>query len=257
MEQPVVRIAHKLFSISLVAWGIQQCIAGQIVAGRPPAWPSSLPGEFIVACIVGAWLIINGIAVLLNKKVDVLIPTAIFIVIYCVLRNLWVVLTEGDIGIHLTNFGKGITLTGGLLLVSVTSPRGDRAPRSTDNIVIRTSVYCIGLFLLVSGIQHFIYSDFVKFLVPSWIPFPMFWTYASGVALALSGLCLIIGIKRQQVAYLAGLMIFSWFIILHIPRALHDSNMNEWTAVFEALAFSCILVIIGKSTITTSVFRKH
>ena len=40
-------------------------------------------------------------------------------------------------------------------------------------------------------------------------------------------------------ATLTGIMIFSWVVLLHIPRALADvHNANETTAVFEALAMT-------------------
>jgi hypothetical protein len=43
-------------------------------------------------------------------------------------------------------------------------------------------------------------------------------------------------------------MIFLWFIMLHIPRAIadpHSGNGNEWTSVFEALAFSGIAFLMA------------
>ena len=41
-------------------------------------------------------------------------------------------------------------------------------------------------------------------------------------------------------AALVGAMIFTWLLVLHIPRGITMRNQNEWTAVLEALAFSGI-----------------
>jgi uncharacterized membrane protein len=257
MEGFSFRFACKLIGISLIAFGIQQCITGQLIAGRPPAWPSGIPGELIVSYITGTWLILNGIAILINKKIKSLIPTAICILLYCASQNLFHVLWNGDIGVSLTNFGKGITLASGLLFISVTYAdefNGQKVYKPMDNFLMLFYFYCFGLFLVAGGVQHFIFGDFVKFLVPSWIPFAMFWTYAAGVALALTGLSLITGIKRKLFSQWSSLMIFSWVIILHVPRAFQDiSNQNEWTAVFEALAFSSLLFMISKMTPLTSI----
>jgi hypothetical protein len=35
-------------------------------------------------------------------------------------------------------------------------------------------------------------------------------------------------------------MVFTWVLVLHIPRAISMNDRNEWTAVLEALAFSGI-----------------
>ncbi len=47
----------------------------------------------------------------------------------------------------------------------------------------------------------------------------------------------------------AGVMILSWVIILHVPRAFADlGNQNEMTAVFEAQAFSGLLFLIASDS---------
>jgi uncharacterized membrane protein len=250
MKDSSFRIACKLIGVSLVAFGIQQCITGQLIAGRPPAWPLSLPGELISSYILGVWLVLNGVAILIDKQIKSLIPTALFILFYCASRNLFLVLWNSDIGAPLTNFGKGITLASGLLFIAVTYSykfEYRQVYKPLNNFLILFCFYCFGLFLFLSGIQHFVFADFVKFLIPSWIPFPVFWTYAAGVALILTGLALITGLKRQLISRWAAMMIFSWVIVLHIPRALEDNNQNEWTAVFEALAFSALLFMVSKT----------
>jgi uncharacterized membrane protein len=261
MTHSLLRMAHSFVGVSLIAFGIQQFITGHIIVGRPPAWPSFIPGELIVAYVVGAWLIFNGIAILINKKIQSLIPTALFILIYCASRNLYNVLSETDIGISLTSFGKGIAIASGLFLITTTSRHefgSQQLYKPMDNFCVLISLYCLEFFLVVSGIQHFLFADFVTFLVPSWIPFPLFWTYAAGIALALTGLSLITGIKRQPVAQLGAIMIFTWVIVLHIPRVMQDvNNMNEWTAVFEALTFSSILFIIANASSVASVLNVH
>src|SRR5262249_10936067 len=99
--------------------------------------------------------------------------------------------------------------------------------------------YFLSIFLILCGIQHFIYAEFVESLVPTWVPEALFWTYFSGVALIAGGLGISLGPTSRLAATLSGLMIFLWVVLLHIPRAAADlHNANETTALFEALAFS-------------------
>jgi len=106
----------------------------------------------------------------------------------------------------------------------------------------------LSITMILFGIDHFLYPQFVVMLMPKWIPGSMFWTYFAGVALIGSGVAIILKIKLKLVALLLGTMIFLWFILLHIPRAIADpygDKGNELTSVFEALGFSGIAFIVA------------
>ncbi len=106
--------------------------------------------------------------------------------------------------------------------------------------------YFFALLLVVFGIDHFLYVDMVKTLVPTWIPGDLFWTYLAAVALIGAGLAIFINFKPGMISLLLAAMLFIWLIVLHIPRALFapaTDNGNEWTSVFECLAFSGIAIL--------------
>jgi hypothetical protein len=101
--------------------------------------------------------------------------------------------------------------------------------------------------LIVFGIDHFLYAQFVATLVPEWIGGNLFWTYFAAVALIGCGVALITKIKISLVSLLMGIMIFIWFLVLHIPRAIAmpDVDGNELTSVFQALAFSGVGFVLA------------
>ena len=102
--------------------------------------------------------------------------------------------------------------------------------------------------MILAGIQHFLFADFVATLVPAWIPGSSFWTYFAGIALIAGGAGLLLRRTLQTAAALSGLMIFLWVLLLHLPRALGAApaaQRNEWTALFEALAFSGVALILA------------
>lgn len=102
--------------------------------------------------------------------------------------------------------------------------------------------------MILGGIQHFLFVDFVASLVPAWIPGHVFWTYFAGVALIAGGTGLILPQTVRLAAPLAGLMMFLWVLLLHIPRAMAAApaqSRNEWTAVFEALTMSGIAFVLA------------
>ena len=100
--------------------------------------------------------------------------------------------------------------------------------------------------LVIFGIDHFVYIGFVQTLVPAWIPGHLFWSYFAGVALIGSGLAIFLNFKPRAISLLLASMLFIWLIILHIPRAIVapvTDNGNEWTSVFQCLAF-CGMAIL-------------
>lgn len=137
---------------------------------------------------------------------------------------------------------KLLALSGGAFMVA------GQFPGSTSSGLLNAldkitpyGKYFFGILLVVFGIDHFLYFDFVKTLVPGWIPGAEFWTYLTGIALIGAGLSILIHFRPQQVGLLLAGMLLIWLLVLHIPRALAapaTDNGNEWTSVFQCLAFA-------------------
>jgi uncharacterized membrane protein len=243
-----LKVARVFYAIALIAWGVQHFIFGFFIAGRPMPWPAGLPGEAIIAYTSGALLIVTGGAIIANQKATrPLMAVSIMILLWCGLRDLIFVIINLDYGGNLTNVGKALTIGSAAMLIATTykSESGDYSSNKKIFVIAPLCQYFTGAFLLISGVQHFLFAEFVKFLMPTWIPGATFWTYFAGVALAAAGLGLITGIKAKLAATMAGWMVFIWLLVLHIPRAVTGQNQNEWTAVFEALAVSGTLFVLS------------
>ena len=240
------RIAFTIAAFSFLGIGILQLYSKQILIGRPPFTGTGEWYDTLLALTVGVLLISCGILSLMQRPVSIVaIITAAFVISYCVLPNLWFVV-NGDTGIALTGFGKGASLAAGLLVLTTASPSQWETRRR--KIIIQVCRYALGFFLAASGIQHFLFGPFVMTLIPAWIPGPEFWTYTAGVLLVLIGLCLMSGIKQKIALQFGALMIFSWVLIIHIPRAFFTvRNINELTSLFEAVAFASLLFILSRA----------
>jgi uncharacterized membrane protein len=104
----------------------------------------------------------------------------------------------------------------------------------------------LGGFMILGGIQHFVYADFVAQLVPAWIPGRHAWTYFTGVALIAGGVGMLVPKTARLAALMSGIMMFLWVVLLHIPRALADlGDIGETSGVFEALALSGAAFILA------------
>jgi uncharacterized membrane protein len=243
-----ISIARSFYAIALIAFGIQHLLFKDFIAGRAPSWPPSLPGQVLVAYVTGLILITSGLAVLANKKARLaMIVTGIIILLWAGLRNIYQIVSLPEYGGLLTNTFKALTLGSGAFIVASSFFNHDDSFFS-GKLISRLSLfgkYSIALFLLVGGIQHFLFADFVKFLIPAWIPGALFWTYFAGIALIAVGVAIMLNIKTSLATLLGGCMVLAWVLLLHLPRALENHNQNEWTAVFEALAVSGLLFLLS------------
>jgi hypothetical protein len=91
------------------------------------------------------------------------------------------------------------------------------------------------------------------------VPYPLFWTYFAGCALAAGAVGILIPKTVRLAGALVGLMVFSWVFLVHLPLAVRfggTQNGNQITAMFEALAFSGMgLMIAGRAGPTSRASR--
>lgn len=240
-----------LFALAVIGLGIEHFVFGEFVTGRAPAWPADLPGRLAWAYASGAVVAAAGAALLAGKRArsaGILLGT--LILIWAFLRHLPVVAGDASLGAAWTGAGKALALFGGAFAIAGTLPvEGDgRNPLERfiyqGGKVLVLGRVCLGSFLVLAGIQHFLFIQFVASLIPRWFPGDaVFWGYFAGVALLAGGVGLFLPPTARWAALLSGLMVFSWFWIIHVPRAL--TSVSDAIAVFEALAVSGIAFAIA------------
>ena len=246
----IIRTGRQFYALGVIAIGLQHFYNADFVAVIVPSFPASIPGRHFWSCVSGAGLILTGGAILIGKGAR---PAATLLgamlLMLLVLRHI-PVQTAGNFGSlgAWTNAFKILTLAGGAFAVAATLP-GPEYP-AADRHFTMFGCFAMGLTCAVFGIDHFVYTQFVATLVPSWVPGHMFWTYFCGAALIAAGAGMVLHIQARLASALLGSMIFIWLLVLHVPRALadpHGENGNEWTSVFEALAFSGIAFILART----------
>lgn len=239
----------------MIAFGVEHAIFGDFITGRAPAWPAAVPGQLAWAYLSGAILVAAGVAILAGKTPRAAaILSGTLILVWALLRHLPIIAANLDSGAELTRAGKALALWGGAFAVAGSLPQARGALSGRLAAIVNASEpyfllgrWCLGIFMVICGIEHFVLVQFVHTLVPAWIPGPFFWTYLTGIALIAGGAGLLLRQTRRLAAMLSGIMIFIWFILLHIPRAVTSADGNEWISVFEALAMSGIAFVLAGS----------
>jgi uncharacterized membrane protein len=148
-----------------------------------------------------------------------------------------------------TNPVKALAMLGGVILLAGSLPpdagQSSGLARGFRKLSPLGPLF-LGGFLILGGIQHFVYADFVARLVPTWIPGARFWVYFTGIALLAGGVGMLVPKTARLAAQWSGIMMLLWVVLLHIPRALTDlRDIGETSGVFEALALSGAAFILA------------
>jgi len=242
----VITVGRVFFAVGMIVIGSQHFIFRQFVPEVVPIPPHTIPAQLVWVYLTGAVLITSGISILTTVKAH-FIATLLGGVFLCsfILFH-WQ--ANANAGL------KALTLAGCAFVVADTFPRtasgdGHKNPMAWLEKFIPCGMYLLAFQVIIFGRGHFLHNASVATLVPAWIPDHAFWTYFAGAALIASGLAMIVGVNARLAATLLGAMIFTWVLILHIPRAFADPGQigHEWTSAFEALSKSGVAFILGET----------
>jgi uncharacterized membrane protein len=244
-EDMAFSLGRCFFGIAVAGSGVLQLVTGEfvrLVTGGASAGRPALP------YVAGVVLLVAGCAIAAGRKGRLAgsVVTGLILVSLIVkqmprtVENPWA-------GFMWTNPLKAVALAGGGVLAALGGTDGAGSPTARTRDQLQTfAVVALAVFLVVCGVQHFWYAEFVVRLVPSWIPGQQFWTYFAGVALISGGAGLLVPRTFRPAALLTAGMIFLWVLLLHIPRAVAEANhAYETAAIFEALATSGVALMIA------------
>ncbi|HET9282320.1 MAG TPA: hypothetical protein VFR24_10200 [Candidatus Angelobacter sp.] len=118
------------------------------------------------------------------------------------------------------------------------------AARGLDKIVALANL-CYAVPLAVFGTLHLFGPDFVKDLVPSYMPSRMFWVYFVGCALIAAALSIATKIQVRWSGLLIGIMMLLFVAMLYLPGGLRQMHAHipwarariTWTIVFRESSF--------------------
>jgi uncharacterized membrane protein len=246
-------VGRYFLAVATVAFGAQHFVYLDFVTRLFPKLPAWVPAHAFLSGVLGAFLLASGAAIMIEKSARsaALLLGAVILSSFVLLYMPLLITTPPNGGLW-TRAGKALAFSGGSFLVAGSLPMKLDSPANAPARALRAVAKFIPLghfflaaFLILCGIEHFIYVELVTSLVPSWIPGGVFWTYGAGVGLIAGGLGITVPVTSRLAGLLTGLMIFLWVFLVHIPRALVDLNdSNETTAVFEALAFSGVAFLV-------------
>jgi uncharacterized membrane protein YphA (DoxX/SURF4 family) len=130
---------------------------------------------------------------------------------------------------------ENLAIACGALMLATAASTGGFSPGWT---AIGTRLL-FGVCLPVFGLSHFAYAQFTADMIPAFIPFHLFWAYATGVGHVAAGLSILSGVLARLGSLLFACMVSSFIILLHIPRVIGEPTSRlEWTMLAMSAAIT-------------------
>ncbi len=132
--------------------------------------------------------------------------------------------------------GAGIVL----FIVALWAAKNDIARANGLDKIVALSNLCFAVPLAVFGALHISAVAFVAPLVPSYMPWRLFWAYLVGFALLATSLSIATKIQVRWSGLLFGIMMFLFVAMMDFPGALaNPKDRFGWTLLIRELTFGC------------------
>lgn len=260
----LLKTGRLFFCLGIIAYGIQQIVIRDFRPQILPGFPAWAHDYSIFAIVTGIIMIVVGLITLGIFKVEEVYRKKVclylgfyFLALIIVSHIPYLLFVYPHKLSHLGSWGdalKALAFSGGAFVMSGTF--SDNPSSSTINnfseplhenlTPVGRIFFCTTIILF--GCNHFAYD--ISGMVPRWYGMPVFWSYFGGAALILSGTAILFKIFLKPVGLLLALMLFLWFISLHVPNAIEDPYVgrgNRIVSAFDALLFCGVALVLSQS----------
>src|SRR5579862_2019042 len=124
--------------------------------------------------------------------------------------------------------------------------------RGLDKVVALNNL-CFAIPLAVFGALHLTAAQSLMTMVPSYMPWHLFWAYFFGVAMLAASLSMATKIQVRWSGLLFGIAMFLFVAMMDFPGVLSDlHNRIAWELMFRELSFGAGAWMLAAATMTGS-----
>lgn len=259
-----IKIGRLFFSLGIIAYGIQQIVIRDFRPQILPGFPAWAHEYSIFAIVTGVIMVVVGLAssgifkvTETNKKRIFLYLGFYFLALLIVSHIPYLLFVYPHKLSHLGSWGdalKELAFSGGAFVMAGSfSDNSSPLKKNSFFISVLEKLIPVGRIffcttIILFGCNHFVYD--ISAMVPKWYGMPTFWSYFGGAALIGAGIAILFKIFLKPVALLLALMLFLWFVSLHVPNAIADpyvSRGNRIVSAFDALLFCGVALVLSQS----------
>lgn len=260
----LIKIGRLFFGFGIISYGIQQIVIRDFRPQILPGFPAWAHKYSVFAIVAGAAMVIIGLIISglfkvkeANKKSISLYLGFYFLALIIVSHIPYLLFVYPHKLSHLGSWGdalKALAFCGGAFVMAGSFLSAPSSPHKNNlfELVLEKLIPVGRIFfcttIILFGCNHFVYD--ISTMVPKWFGMPAFWSYFAGAALIASGTVIMFKIFLKPVGLLLALMLFLWFVSLHVPNAIADPYVgrgNRIVSAFDALLFCGVALVLSQS----------
>ena len=219
-----MKVGVWFYGLGTALTGILDIVWGDFDASHQPiqALGKNLPGQHLLAYVMGVWLVAAGLAVLFRRSARV--GAAASAIAYLIFMALW--LPRYSAGIHAYGWriavliGISFGLAQQLMLVAPAAIVYASAA-SPDSLfqkrAVITARWMLGMPPILFGSFHLTSVRVFASIVPEWMRFGYFWAVLTGIAFILAGIAICSGKMDVLAVRLLALMLLLFEGFVEIP----------------------------------------
>ena len=239
-----MKVGIWFYGLGTALTGILDIAWGAFDASHQPiqSLGKNFPGQHILACVAGVWMVAAGLAILWRRSAR--IGAAASAIAYLIFAIFW--LPRYSAGIHaygwriavLVGFSFGLAqqlmLVAPAAIVYASTASPDSLLQKRAAIAAR---WMLGLPPVIFGLFHLTSIRVFASIVPHWMSFGYFWAVLTGIAFLLAGSAICFGIMDVLAARLLALMLLLFEGFVEIPPIfIRPHNQAAWGAAVYNLA---------------------
>jgi len=123
-----------------------------------------------------------------------------------------------------------------VLVIGLLAAKNDIVQACGIDKVVALTHLCFAVPLAAFGAEH-LSGAIPLTMVPSYMPWRLFWLYFVGVALIAASLSIATNFQARWSGLLVGIMMFLFVVMLHLPGAIRGGGRIAWTVVIREMSF--------------------